>query len=102
MAKPKGETKKRRGAPGMLLRLGFAVLCISLLASFISGQVQVAQKQRELREVTAKLDEQLAVNAELEQLMESGDEDAYVERIAREQLGYVRPNEKVFIDITGE
>ncbi|MBQ6707894.1 MAG: septum formation initiator family protein [Clostridia bacterium] len=42
-----------------------------------------------------------AENAELEAMLESGDKDAYIERVAREN-GYVKPNERVYVDISAD
>ena len=35
-------------------------------------------------------------------LYSSGDNDAYIERIARDRLGYVSPDERIYIDMSGE
>lgn len=98
----KKNKKKKNSLAGLVVKLILAGLMISLVVSIISGQMQVAAKQRELAEITEKLELQSETNAELERLMESGDEDAYVERVAREKLGYARPDERVFVDISGQ
>ena len=35
-------------------------------------------------------------------MLEFEDEEDYIERIARQRLGYANPNEKIFKDIQGE
>ena len=96
------QQKREKGAlTGFLLKVAVVVAAVYLMVSFVNGQIQVADKQRELDTVQAQLEQQNVKNAELSRLMESGDEDAYVERIAREKLGYARPNERVFVDISG-
>ena len=96
------QQKREKGAlTGFLLKVAVVVAAVYLMVSFVNGQLQVADKQRELDTVQAQLEQQNVKNAELSRLMESGDEDAYVERIAREKLGYARPNERVFVDISG-
>lgn len=95
--------KKRKGSVyRLLLRLAVAGAAVYLLVTFVSGQMQVTEKQRQLVEINALVERQAEQNAELERLMESGDEDAYVERVAREKLGYARPDERVFVDISGK
>ena len=47
-----------------------------------------------------QLSNQLTENAELSNTLEQG-EDAIIERYAREQ-GYAKPNERVFVDISGK
>ena len=41
-------------------------------------------------------------NTELERLISSGGEDEYMERIARDRLGYAAPGERIFIDMSGK
>ena len=57
-------------------------------------------KQQELLSVQSQLNNQLTENAELSNTLEQGD-DAIIERYAREQ-GYAKPNERVFVDISGK
>lgn len=97
----KGKQKKK-SLYKLFLRLAVAAAAVYLLVTFVSGQMRVAEKQRELAELGNLVERQVEQNAELERLMESGDEDAYVERIAREKLGYARPDERVFVDISGK
>lgn len=102
MAKETKGKKQKGGLYRLLLRLAVAGAAVYLLVTFVSGQMQVAEKQRQLAELDALVERQAELNAELERLMESGDEDAYVERVAREKLGYARPDERVFVDISGK
>lgn len=97
------KTKKEKTGPLMLFlrvaALGFALV---LVFSLVSGRIQLARMQRELDTVNDRIALQMEENEELRRLMETGDQAAYVERIARERLGYARPGERIFIDITGE
>lgn len=40
-------------------------------------------------------------NKELERILSDGTEEEYIERIAREQLGFAYPEEQVLVDISG-
>ena len=100
MKKQKGKRKKG-GLSRLLLRLAVVGISLYLLLSFIGGQLEVSAKQKELNEITTQVDLQAEKNAELQALMESGDQDAYIERVAREKMGYARPDERVFVDISG-
>ena len=102
MAKAKTEPKKKRSLMGVLLRLAVAVVAVYLLVTFISGQMRLAEKKRELEGLQAQVTLQAEKNQELLRMMEADNEDAYVERTAREKLGYARPSERVFVDLTGE
>ena len=43
-----------------------------------------------------------AANTELQRTLDSGDEAAYMERIARDKLGYVLPGEHIYVDMSGD
>ena len=91
--------KKRKGLlPGWLVPLAFVALCGYLF--FLLNQVSIASKQQELQSLQDQLTAQETTNAELSSTLDQGD-SAIIERYAREQ-GYVRPNERVFVDISGK
>ena len=75
-------------------------LCGYLFVSLIHYQVSIGSKQQELLSVQSQLSNQLTENAELSNTLDQGD-DAIIERYAREQ-GYAKPNERVFVDISGK
>jgi len=71
-----------------------AVLLIDL-------QVTLASRKQELAELQQQYEEKRIANKELELQLQQGMDEEYVERIAREKLDYVAPDEKVYIDISG-
>ncbi len=92
---------KRRGLlPGWVMAAAFLALCGYLFVSLIHYQISIGSKQQELLSVQDQLNNQLTENAELSSTLEEGD-NAIIERYAREQ-GYAKPNERVFIDISGK
>ena len=78
----------------------FLIICGSLFINLVQYQVSIASKQQELQSVQNQLSAQLTENAELSGTLEQG-ESAIIERFAREQ-GYAKPNERVFVDISGK
>ena len=93
--------KKRKGLlPAWLVPLAFLALCGYLFFLLIQYQVSIASKQQELQSLQNQLTAQETTNAELSSTLDQGD-SAIIERYARE-LGYVRPNERVFVDISGK
>lgn len=98
----KKETKPKKSLRGMALKLALAGVALYLVASFVGGQMQLAAKQRELEELSAKVELQTQDNKELDRMMQEDDDAAYIERMAREKLGYARAHERVFVDLTGE
>ena len=78
----------------------FLIICGSLFINLVQYQVSIASKQQELQSVQNQLSAQLTENAKLSGTLEQG-ESAIIERYAREQ-GYAKPNERVFVDISGK
>ncbi|MDL2323727.1 septum formation initiator family protein [Ruminococcaceae bacterium OttesenSCG-928-A16] len=102
MANAEKNKQKKTSLSGLVLKLAVAAAAVYLGVSFVSGQLQVASMRKELNNVTAETNRQKAENAELQKILDAGDENAYIERVAREKLGYAWPDERVFIDITGQ
>lgn len=75
-------------------------LCGYLFINVLQCQMSISTKRQELASIQTELSEQQAQNEELSRSLDD-DEDAIIERIAREQ-GYARPNELVFYDIGGK
>lgn len=91
----------RRGLlPWWITAPVFLIICGSLFINLVQYQVSIASKQQELQSVQNQLSAQLTENAELSGTLEQG-ESAIIERYAREQ-GYAKPNERVFVDISGK
>ncbi len=102
MARIKNEQMKKRGFFGVAWRLAVGAACVYLAYIFVAGQIQVSEKRRQLQEMDALLQKQTEQNDEIQRLMDTDNERAYIERIAREKLGYARPSERIFIDLTEE
>lgn len=100
LAKAEQKQKKKKSITSIALKVAVAVLGVYLLVSFVDGQMKVASMQAQQNTVQAQIDAKAAENEELSEILESGDDNAYIERIARQKLGYAWPDEKVYIDIT--
>lgn len=82
-----------------ILMLALVVLYLSW--SFINNRIQISAKAQQLNTLQEQLAEQLAVNDELNRQLEEG-EESLIEQTARDELGYARPNERVFVDMSGK
>jgi len=93
--------RKRHGIiPGWILPAFVVGLCAYLFLCLIQYQVTLSSKQQQLQSIQAQLVAQKMANEELSRALEDGD-TAIIERVAREQ-GYAKPNERIFIDISGK
>ena len=77
----------------ILLSLGF--LIINIISNFIEIKKIDNVKQEKIKEYNSIIKE----NDRLQSIL-NGDRKEYMEQIAREELGYAAPNEKIFYDIT--
>lgn len=91
-----------RVLPAALVRVALMALGGYLVLALIVNQVEISAKQQELAAARAQLESRLAQNEELSRVLESGDELELIERVARDSLGYARPNERVFIEVGGK
>ena len=84
-----GRKKRRKNAVvTMAFRLFFVLLLLSMLAAYISNQVTISSKRAELETLN-------------EQRVLSGDADQITEWVARDSYNYAAPNERIFVDVTG-
>ena len=98
------EKKQKRAPllPRFFLRAGLVLIGGYLVAGLVFNQVDIAAKQKELQDLENQLEQQRQQNDELERVLESGSDQEIIERVARDTLGYAKPNERVFIDVTGQ
>ena len=64
----------------------------------VSIQSNIAEKKTELAQVQKQIDNLTAENEDLERILDSGDIDSYMERLAREEYNYAYPDELRFYD----
>ena len=99
-------TKKKKKAEKKESNYSFILLVCSLFLagyftiSLINVRININQRQKQVAQLQAQLEQQLAENARLQAVIDGGDQEEYIERIAREKLGYVLPGEKVYYNIT--
>lgn len=101
MAHRARKQQKKSGFSALALRIGlicvFGYLCISL----VFAQIDIVSKRQQLENLSQQAETQQAANDELRRVLDSSDEAAYMERIAREKLGYVLPGEHIYVDMSG-
>ena len=70
---------------------------IYFIATLITQQLSISQQNR-IEELQSRVSEAQQQAESLKTEVDNLNNPEYIERIAREQLGLVRPNERVFID----
>ena len=85
-----------------LRSFAFLLLIIYLAGNLVSSQFELMTKKREYENVIARQEKlQLEVD-DTKSLLAEGADRVYIERIAREKLGYAYPGERIFVDIQAE
>lgn len=97
-----GKPKRRKRS--IILRIALLAFAVYIVASIVNQQIQIGQKKQELSMVSQQLNAQNLKNEELKTALETGttNSDEFIERKAREELNYVKPNERVFVNIAGD
>ncbi len=95
----KPEKKNKKANP--LLRLVLALCVVYFAFSLVGGQLELRNRREELAGLQQKLEDQRIANKETERLISMNEDETYIERIAKDRLGYAFPDERVFIDFSG-
>lgn len=96
------EVKKKRKKTALFFKLALLLIAIISAVQLISIHSSISEKEEQLAALEQELTATTAENEQLQQQLEQGVTDEYIEDIAREQLGYVSPLERIFIDVAGE
>jgi len=96
VARKKQSHKKNRFV-GAIITIGITLLVCSL----VSQQVEIYHRRKELSELVKSVEQQRIENKDVERYAQSNDEE-YKERVAREKLDFVYPDEVIFKDVSGK
>ncbi|MDD5952929.1 MAG: septum formation initiator family protein [Oscillospiraceae bacterium] len=98
------EGKKKRSKGKIILRIAIVAFLLYAVITFITQQVQIGQKESELTQLQQSLSVQNLKNAELKEALDAGltKSNEYIERMARKNLDYSKPGERIFVNISGD
>ncbi len=94
-----GERKERKVS--IVLRLVLLVFAVYIVFSLGNLQIQLVQSKKELASINATKEEKILKVNQMLDLLENGEEADFIERAARERLGYAFADEQVYVDISG-
>ena len=92
---------KSKVKKSMIVRVALIAFGAYLAYSMISFQVEINQKQETLAELKERYEEQLIANEELQRTLDTYGTNDFIERMAREKLGYAYADEHFYVDISG-
>ena len=94
--------KKQRGS--LLLKLAIFAFAAYIVFALVNQQVQINEKSQELAELQEQVETQKIKNEDMKHALNADEEETkeYIERVAREDLDYAKPGERVFVNIAGD
>ncbi len=90
--------KKKVNIAVLLRRCLLCGLILYICGLFLAQQFNLSRLSAETKDLDSQIAEAQRIHEELSEEKEAADSPEYVERVAREKLGYMKPEEKVFID----
>lgn len=93
--------KRKKRKTNWFMRICVLCFVAYVAVSLIGMQVEVTTKRRKLVALQQSVEQQQVLNAETRRVLDGGNDSEYIERIARDKLGYAYPDEKIFIDRSG-
>ncbi len=94
----KGKEKKKKS---LLTKLVVVGLVSYVVVALVAQQMELTNKRNELVQLQQKISEQTDANKDLERILSLGDDQQYIESIARDQLGYAYSDERFYVDDSG-
>ena len=93
--------KKQKGLLGsILLKVVLLLFIVYSIINLTTAQIRLSKNKQELEQLQAQQQELQLTNQELQAMLGDGSYEDLIERALREN-GYVRSDEKVYTDITG-
>ena len=94
------EKVKKKSKRSFIVTLAMISLLCCFIIGFITTQIEISHQKQQIAAAQQVLVQKKEENAELNELVKEENEEAYMERIARDVLGYVLPGESVYYDVS--
>ncbi len=85
----------------IIVRVLVLAVCAYMLTSLVGLWRELNTKQKEYEALERVKIEKINKRDYLQQLLEEGSHVEMIEKAAREKLGYVYPDEEIYVDISG-
>lgn len=77
-------------------------VAVYVIGTFIHQRTVLADRYAALADCKSRIEDAELEKEALEKQLERVNTDEYLERLAREKLGLVKPNDRVFVDVSKE
>lgn len=82
----------------LVIKLSAVIFCLVCLATIISTQATIVEKQKELNDLKSREEILIEENGEYERILNEDDTNAYMLSLAIGNMGYSYPDEIRFYD----
>ncbi|WP_280961142.1 FtsB family cell division protein [Butyricicoccus faecihominis] len=82
----------------MLVKIAALIFLLYAAVKIVGLQSQIAEKKDQLNSLNMRVEEYEASNEAMKEDLKSGISDEDISEIARTELGYAEPGERVFVD----
>lgn len=94
--------QKRQRAKKLLLRLALVAFFVFAAVRFCYQQPLLNQYGKQIQQLNAQIAQEDKNAQQIEDLKALYESDEYKQRLARERLGLVEPDERVYVDVSGK
>lgn len=94
--------QRRKKRVGLITKVLIAAFAIYAACTLVNLQLRINAANAEQQRLSAQLNEQKLINAELNDAISGENQEEYIAQIARESLGYIYPGEQVYVDISSK
>ena len=94
--------QRRKKRVGLVTKVLIAAFAIYAACTVVNLQLRINAANAEQQMLSAQLNEQKLINAELNDAISGENQEEYIAQIARESLGYIYPGEQVYVDISSK
>lgn len=88
--------KRSKKSRSFILSLALVALLGYFIITLIYLQTDISNKKQELELINKQYQTQEIKNQEYNEIIKNGENSQYIERVARDVLGYVLPGERVY------
>ena len=81
---------------GLLVKIALLILLAYLIITLVNVRQQIGDAHAAIETLTEQVTDQTQANTELSNAIENRNDPSYLEDVARERLGLVAPNDRVF------
>jgi cell division protein FtsL len=90
--------KKRRKS--LLMMIAVCAFAVYIAATLVNQTIQIRKSDSELATLKSQVVDQQKQNAETQRMLNEND-GQFMENVAENSLGYAKPNERIFVDASG-